>query len=71
MDLDTFFTTLYVLVEDWYKGEMSARFRRHAGPALQMSDSEVLTVAIAAQWRVDTRAARQPPTQNTLRPAAS
>ena len=52
MDLDTFFTALYVLVDDWYKGEMSARFKRHAGPALQMSDSEVLTVAIAAQWRV-------------------
>ncbi len=52
MDLDTFLTTLYVLVDDWYKGEMSARFKRHAGPALQMSDSEVLTVAIAGQWRV-------------------
>ncbi len=52
MDLDTFLTTLYVLVDDWYKGETSARFKRHAGPALQMSDSEVLTVAIAGQWRV-------------------
>ena len=51
MDLDTFFTTLYVLIDDWYKREIKAHMKRHAGPALQMSDSEVLTVAIAAQWR--------------------
>ncbi len=52
MDLDTFFTTLYCFVDDWYKEKMSALMKRHAGPALQMSDSEVLTIAIAAQWRV-------------------
>ena len=52
MDLDTFLTTLYVLIDDWYKREMSALMERHAGPALQLSDSEVLTIAIAAQWTV-------------------
>ena len=52
MDLDTFFTTLYVVIDDWYTKEMNARMKRHAGPALQLSDSEVLTIAIAAQWRV-------------------
>ncbi len=52
MDLDTFFTTLYVLIDDWYKREMRDRMKRHAGPALKMSDSEVLTIAIAAQWTV-------------------
>ena len=52
MDLDTFLTTLYVLIDDWYKREMSVRMKRHAGPALQMSDSELLTISIAAQWRV-------------------
>ena len=52
MDLDTFLTTLYVVIDDWYKREMSVRMKRHAGPALQMSDSELLTIAIAAQWRV-------------------
>lgn len=52
MDLDTFFTTLYCFVDDWYKGEMAVLMMRHPGPALQMSDSEVLTVAIAGQWRV-------------------
>ena len=52
MDLDTFLTTLYVVIDDWYKREMCVRMKRHVGPALQMSDSEVLTIAIAAQWRV-------------------
>ena len=52
MDLDTFFTTLYCLIDDWYKRQMIVLMKRHPGPALQMSDSEVLTLAIAAQWRV-------------------
>ena len=52
MDLDTFLTTLYVLVDDWYKANMTIAMRRHAGPESQMSDSEVLTVALAGQWRV-------------------
>lgn len=52
MDLDTFLTTLYVLVDDWYKSGIAQRMERHAGPEVQMSDSEVLTVALAGQWRV-------------------
>jgi len=52
MDLDTFFTELYVFVDDWYKAEGAKLMQRRAGPALKMSDSEVLTIAIAAQWRV-------------------
>ena len=51
MDLDTFFTTLYVVIDDWYKSKMTSLMKRHPGPPLQMSDSEVLTVGIAAQWR--------------------
>jgi hypothetical protein len=50
MDLDTFLTVLYVLIDDWYKRDMAQQMVRHAGAELQMSDSEVLTVAIAAQW---------------------
>lgn len=50
MDLDTFLTTLYVVVDDWYKSEVGQR--RHVGAREQMSDSEVLTVALAGQWRV-------------------
>jgi hypothetical protein len=52
MDLDTFFTTLYVWIDDWYLQEGEKMLRRHAGPALLMSDSEVLTIALAGQWRV-------------------
>lgn len=52
MDLDTFMTTLYVVIDDWYKRNMAVRMQRHAGPECQMSDSEVLTVAMAGQWQV-------------------
>jgi hypothetical protein len=52
MDLDTFLTQLYVWIDNWYKTEMAHQMQRHAGPACKMSDSEVLTVAIAGQWRV-------------------
>jgi len=52
MDLDTFMTTLYVLIDDWYKRDIEHTMQRHAGPDLEMSDSEVLTVAIAGQWQV-------------------
>lgn len=51
MDLDTFLTTLYVRVDDWYKAEIADQIGRRKGPAPRMSDSEVLTVALAGQWR--------------------
>jgi len=50
MDMDTFLTTLYVVVDDWYKREIGQR--RHVGARERMSDSEVMTVALAGQWRV-------------------
>ncbi len=49
MDLDTFLTTLYVVVDDWYKNEIGKRV--HVGARERMNDSEVLTVALAGQWR--------------------
>ena len=52
MDLDTFLTTLYVKVDDWYTQYGAEHMQRHAGGILQMSDSEVLTVSLAGQWRV-------------------
>jgi hypothetical protein len=52
MDLDTFMTTLYVLIDDWYTADIKHQMRRHVGSRLKMSDSEVLTVAIAGQWQV-------------------
>jgi hypothetical protein len=51
MDLDTLLTTLYVVIDDWYKGEGATLMKREAGATPQMSDSEVLTVAIAGQFR--------------------
>ena len=53
MDLDTFLTTLYCLVDDWCKScRVCSRNKARSGPPLRMSDSEVLTLVIAAQWRV-------------------
>lgn len=50
MDLDTFLTVLYVLVDDWYKAEGASLVKRHKGGKLLMSDSEVLTLALISQW---------------------
>jgi hypothetical protein len=52
MDLDTFLTTLYVLVDDWYQTQSVPAQQPRAGAPVTMSDSEVLTVAVAGQWRV-------------------
>lgn len=49
MDLDTFFTTLYVFVDDWYKAYVWPHKPKTAGAPPQMSDSEVLTAALAGQ----------------------
>lgn len=51
MDLETFMTTVYVLVDDWYKQHVAALKPKVGSPA-QMSDSEVLTLAVVGQWRV-------------------
>ena len=51
MDLDTFLTTLYVLIDDRYKRELAQHKPKRGGKQVCMSDSEVLTVAIAGQWR--------------------
>jgi len=52
MNLDTFLTQLYVIVDDWYKVEMANVMARRSGPPAKLSDSEVLTIALAGQWRV-------------------
>jgi hypothetical protein len=54
MDLDTFLTTLYVHVDDWYKAEGAALVARRQAGRLRMSDSEVLTLAILEQWEAGT-----------------
>ncbi|HET7270481.1 MAG TPA: IS982 family transposase [Rubrobacter sp.] len=49
MDLDSFLVSLYVLVDDWWKENRSSQPPKPGRPAL-LSASEVLTLAILAQW---------------------
>ncbi len=51
MDLDSFLISLYVLVDDWWQAERRGRTPRNGPgrPAL-LTDPEVLTLAILAQW---------------------
>jgi hypothetical protein len=50
MNLDSFLVSLYVLVDDWWKAAHPPNApRKHGRPAL-LSESEVLTLAILAQW---------------------
>ena len=51
MDFDTFITILYVLVDDWFRAKAMAEVLKRRGPQPQMSDVEVLSVALAGQWR--------------------
>ncbi|MDP8925913.1 MAG: IS982 family transposase [Actinomycetota bacterium] len=50
MDLDTFLTSLYVLVDDWWRANHPEAAARGPGRPVTLSDSEVLTLAILAQW---------------------
>src|ERR671921_2158037 len=49
MDLDSFLVSLYVLVDDWWKLECSSEPPKTGRPTL-LSNSEVMTLAILAQW---------------------
>jgi hypothetical protein len=50
IDLDTFLVALYTIVDDLYQQHF-AQFKPHSpGQHPQMSDSEVLTLALCAQW---------------------
>src|SRR5688500_7458971 len=49
MDLDSFLVSLYVLVDDWWKLDHALQPPKRGRPAL-LSDPEVLTLAILAQW---------------------
>jgi hypothetical protein len=39
-------------VDDCYKEQLAGSIQKHAGATAQLSDSEVLTIAVAGQWRV-------------------
>jgi hypothetical protein len=49
LDLDTFLTTLYVLVDDSIKSLPPTA--SHPGPVASLSESEVVTLAMLSQWK--------------------
>jgi hypothetical protein len=49
VDVDTFLTTLYVMVDDFCKTSLPSA--RHPGPQAALSQSEVVTLAIFGQWQ--------------------
>jgi hypothetical protein len=48
IDVDTFLTTLYVMVDDFCQAR--PRNERHPGPDASLSEREVVTLAIFARW---------------------
>lgn len=51
LDLETFLTALYVIVDEYYQSHIRPQIPACGGPPAQMSDSEVLCLGLAAQWR--------------------
>jgi hypothetical protein len=51
LDLETFLTTLYVMVDDLYQAHVQPQLPTSGGPPPQLADSEVLCLALASQWR--------------------
>ncbi len=49
MDLDSFLVSLYVSVDDWWREHHLSSARKPGRPAL-LADSEIITLAILAQW---------------------
>ncbi len=47
LDVDTFLTTLYVMVDDFCQSHLP---KRRPGPEASLSDSEVIALAIFARW---------------------
>jgi hypothetical protein len=48
VEVDTFLTTLYVIVDDFCQSHVPTK--RRPGPEASLSSSEVLTLAIFARW---------------------
>jgi hypothetical protein len=51
LDLETFLTALYVIVDDLYQDHIQPKMPASGGSPAQMSNSEVLCLGLAAQWR--------------------
>jgi hypothetical protein len=50
VDLDSFLVSLYVLVDDWWQERHPSCARKKPGRPALLSDPEVITLAILAQW---------------------
>lgn len=50
VDLDTFLVAVYTVVDDWYQAEILPERRPQPGRRPTLSDSEVLTLLLCAQW---------------------
>ena len=50
-DLDTFLTTVYVMIDELYQTQYAPHKPTRPGPAPTVSDSEVLTLGLVAQWQ--------------------
>jgi len=50
MELDSFLISLYVYIDEWWKANHSSNAPRKPGRPTLLSESEVLTLAILAQW---------------------
>jgi Transposase DDE domain len=50
VDLDSFLLSLYVLVDDWWQERHPSSARKKPGRPALLSDPEVITLAILAQW---------------------
>ena len=53
LDLDTFLTAVYVIVDEAYQTHYAPLKPRRPGPRPRYSDSEVLALAVLAQYRPD------------------
>lgn len=51
LDLDTFLVTVYCVCDDLYRQQFAAAKPARPGPQPELSDSEVLTLAVLAQWQ--------------------
>ena len=50
MDLDTFLVALYTIVDDLYQANIAPLLPQRCGPKPRLSGSEMLTLALCAQW---------------------
>ena len=53
LDADTVLTAVYCVVDDLYRATLAEGKPVRRGPKPRLSDSEVLTLAVLAQWQPD------------------